>query len=95
MQVTQHLLHVVVHYVGAGEPFNDHHAERSETIGHLKVRVLTAFGLVEGPTPDGNVVSFTLYHGKTPLENLAQTLGEVAGEKPVLQLKLARQVTQG
>jgi hypothetical protein len=95
MQVTQHLLHVVVHYIGAGEPFKDDHAERSETVGHLKARVLTAFGLVEGPTPDGNTVTFTLYHGKTPLENLAQTLGEVAGDAPVLQLKLARQVIQG
>jgi len=95
MQITSLTLEVVVHYVGAGAPFKDPHAARTESLGHLKTRVLAAFGLVEGPTPDGNVVTYTLYHGKTPLENLAQTLGEVAGEAHVLQLKLARQVTQG
>ena len=96
MQITALTLEVVVvHYAGAGAPFKDTHAARTETVGHLKGRVLAAFGLVEGPTPDGNVLTYTLYHGKTPLDNLAQTIGEVAGEKHVLELKLARQVTQG
>lgn len=87
--------HVVVHYAPAGEPFKDEHAHRNETVGHLKARVLTAFGLVEGQTPEGNIVTYTLYHERTPLENPNQTLGEVAGHKPILQLKLAQQVTQG
>lgn len=87
-------LHVVVHYPAAEEPFKDE-AERTETVGQLKVRVLSAFGLVEGQLPDGNIAAYTLYDHKTPLENLNQTLGEIAGEQKVLQLKLSQQITQG
>lgn len=87
-------LHVVVHYPAAEEPFKDG-AERSETVGQLKVRALKAFGLTEGQLPDGNIAAYTLYHHKTPLENLNQTLGEIAGEQKVLQLKLSQQITQG
>jgi len=87
-------LHVVVHYPAAEEPFKDE-AERTETVGQLKARVLSAFGLVEGQLPDGNIAAYTLYDHKTPLENLNQTLGEIAGEQKVLQLKLSQQITQG
>ena len=88
-------LRVVVHYPAAAEPFNDEDADRNETVGQLKARVLTAFGLAEGTTSDGNTVGYTLYQHKTPLENPAQTLGELAGDHPVLQLKLSQQLTQG
>lgn len=87
-------LNVVVHYPAAEEPFKDE-AERTETVGQLKARVLAAFGLVEGQLPDGNIAAYTLYHHKTPLENLNQTLGEIAGEQKVLQLKISQQITQG
>lgn len=89
-----HKLHVVVHYPAAEEPFKDE-AERSETVGQLKLRVLNAFGLVEGQMPDGNIAAYTLYQHKTPLENMNQTLGEIAGDQKVLQLKLSQQITQG
>lgn len=88
-------LHLVVHFPAAAEPFKDEHAEPSETIGYLKARVLTAFGLVEGGQPDGNTATYTLYHEKKPLENMMQTLGDIAGEHKTLQLKLAQQITQG
>ncbi len=88
-------LQIVVHYPAAAEPFKDKDAVRSETVGQLKARVLTAFGLSEGATSDGNAISFTLYQRKTPLENPAQLLGELAGDHPVLQLKLSQQLTQG
>jgi hypothetical protein len=84
-------LNVVVHYIAAPEPFHDHAASRSETVGHLKARVLTAFGLTE----NGNQTVYTLYHDTQPLNNLNMTLGEVAGDKHSLQLKLDQQVTQG
>ncbi len=93
--VVETTLRVVVHYVAAAEPFKDEHADRSETVGHLKTRVLDAFGLTEGPTPEGAVVSYTLYHHKTALENPNQTLGELAGEHRDLELKLVQQLTQG
>ncbi len=88
-------LHVVVHYPAAEEPFKDKDARRAETVGQLKVRVLTAFGLTEGQGPDNTIISYTLHHGKATLENLDQTLGAIAGDQKVLQLKLSQQITQG
>ncbi len=88
-------LHVVVHYPAAEEPFKDQDAKRSETVGHLKARVLSAFGLTEGQGPDNTTISYTLHHGKTTLENLDETLGKVADDQKVLQLKLSQQITQG
>jgi len=93
--VVETTLRVVVHYVAAAEPFKDEHADRNETVGHLKTRVLNAFSLTEGSTSDGAVVSYTLYHHKTPLENPNQTLGELVGEHHELELKLVQQITQG
>jgi hypothetical protein len=57
--------------------------------------VLVAFDLAEGQNEEGNTVTYTLYHEKTPLENLNQTLGEVAGHHHELTLKLGQQITQG
>lgn len=88
-------LRVMVHYPAAAEPFKDEDADRDETVGQLKARVLIAFGLSEGGTTDGNIATYTLYQHKTPLENLAQTLGDLAGHQRVLQLKLSQQLTQG
>lgn len=88
-------LRVAVHYPAAAEPFKDDDADRAETVGSLKTRVLEAFGLAEATLPDGSVVTYTLFHQKTPLENAAQTLGDVAGERKVLQFKLSQQLTQG
>lgn len=88
-------LHVVVHYVAAEEPFKDKNADRQETVGQLKQRVLAEFGLTEGQTPDGNITTYTLYHDKKPVENLGQTLGDLAGNDKTLQLRLVQQITQG
>jgi hypothetical protein len=87
-------LRVVVHYIAAPEPFKTE-AEGDETVGQLKKRVLAAFGLTEGQTPDGSTVTYTLYRDKTPLENADETLRMVAGHEHVLQLKLGQQITQG
>jgi len=86
---------VTVHYVAAAEPFKDAAADRNETVGHLKSRVLDTFGLAEGQLPDGNIATFSLYYHDTPLENMNQTIGVLAGEHKVLQLKLNQQITQG
>lgn len=88
-------LQVIVHYVAAEEPFKDKDADRNETVGQLKQRVLTEFGLVEGQTPDGNITTYTIYHHKTAVENMAQTLGDLAGDDKTLQLRLVQQITQG
>jgi hypothetical protein len=88
-------LHVVVHYVAAEEPFKDKDANRNETVGQLKQRVLAEFGLTEGQTPDGNITTYTIYHHKTAVENMGQTLGDLAGNDETLQLQLVQQITQG
>jgi len=85
---------VVVHYMAAEEPFKSDE-DPVETVGQFKPKVLGGFGLVEGQTPEGNIVVYTLFHDETPLENTGQTLGEIAGHHKTLQLKLSQQITQG
>jgi hypothetical protein len=92
--VSKHLS-VTVHYPPAAKPYRDEHADRAQTIGQFKTQVLTAFGLTEGPQPDGTNATYTLYHHKTPLENMTETLGGLAGHEDDLSLKLAQQITQG
>jgi hypothetical protein len=87
-------LEVIVHYPAAKKPFEEKHAERKENLGTLKSTVLKAFGLPEGEV-DGKTYTYTLYHHKTPLENLSETLGQLAGHAESLVLKLSQQVTQG
>lgn len=94
-QAAKGALHVVVHYVAAEEPFKDNNADRQETVGQLKQQVLTEFGLTEGQTPDGAITTYTLYHDKKPVDNLDQTLGDLAGDDKALQLRLVQQITQG
>lgn len=86
---------VTVHYVAAERPFQDHHADPDETVGHLKERVLHAFGLAEGPTGDGNQVTYSLFEQRKPLEDMGQSLGDLAGRDCGLQLKLVQQLIQG
>jgi hypothetical protein len=88
-------LKVIVHYPAAKMPFEQDHASRTETVGTLKSAVLTAFGLTEGQSVDGRTFTYTLFHQKTPLDNLNQTLGQIADDKHTLELKLSQQVTQG
>ncbi len=88
-------LKVIVNYPAAKKPFEQADASRTETVGTLKTSVLAAFGLTEGQSADGKTFTYTLYHGKTPLENLNETLGQIAGDKDALELKLSQQVTQG
>jgi hypothetical protein len=88
-------LKVIVHYAAAKGPYEEDHASRHETVGTLKAKVLVAFGLTEGQGAGGNTYTYTLFHHKTPLENPNEFLGQVAGDKHTLELKLSQQVTQG
>jgi hypothetical protein len=91
---TAHELRIEVRYVAAEDSFKSE-ANSYETVGHLKRRVLVAFDLHEGPTPDGNTVTYTLYHDKKPLDHPNQTLGDLAGHHHELRLNLVQQITQG
>lgn len=89
-------LNVTVRYAAAPKPFHDHDATRHETLEALKARVLAAFGLSDGQsTPDGNTVTYKLYHGKTELTDMSATLGALAGQAHALALKLSQHIQQG
>lgn len=89
-------LNVTVRYAAAPKPFHDHEASRNETLQALKARVFDKFGLTEGQsTPDGNTITYKLYHGKTELTDLSATLGSLAGQAHALELKLSQHVQQG
>jgi len=86
---------VKVVYASAVHPYNDPHVEPGTTVGILKTAVLVFFGLTEGNRPDGSVAVYTLFAGKIALENLNQSLGDVANDAKKLELKLGEQITQG
>ena len=85
---------VLVHYMAAGKPFERQY-EPAATVGQVKQDALSEFGLAEGGTPDGGTVVYLLYHDKSPIENMALTVGQLAGHQKVLQLKLLQRLTQG
>ena len=87
-------LKVTVHYPAAKHPYEEDDAHLTETVGTLKTKVLHFFGLSEGEH-DGKTFIYTLYHHKTPLEDLTETIGKIAGGDDKLLLKLSQQVTQG
>src|SRR5713226_1991774 len=74
IDMNEEMLKVIVHYAAAKKPYEQDHASRHETVGTLKTNVLNAFGLTEGQHADGNTYTYTLYHSKMALENLAETL---------------------
>jgi len=82
-------LKVEVHYIAAKKPFKTE-AKPTETVGQLKAQALSAFGLVE----EGNK-TFKLFFHKTELQNLGETLGQVAGDKKDLNLDLEEFIIQG
>ena len=89
-------INVTVRYAAAVKPFHDKGASREETVLSLRARVLSAFGLTDGEsTPEGNTITYKLYHEKTELADLSRTLGEVAGKAGALALKLSQFVQQG
>ena len=96
MQPDQHKqkLTVIVRYLAATRPFEDHNADRAETLASLKTRVMDAFGVQE--TEDANQkVLYWLYQDDTKLEDLTRTLGALADEKNHLKLRLVQQIIQG
>lgn len=88
------VINVQVRYPAAPKPFIDPRAQASETVGHLKARVLAAFEISETQTPDQQVLFF-LYLEDQKLENLQQTLEQLAGRDRVLKLRLVQQIVQG
>lgn len=89
-----HHIEISIRFPAAPKPFIDPHASPTETIGQLKVRVFSAFGVEETSGPDGQTLYF-LYFGDDRLDDPSRTLGQIAGEKHKLKLKLVQQLVQG
>lgn len=80
---------VQVHYMAANKPFEADEPPET-TVGQLKATVLNAFGLKEGGGK-----TYPLFNKKEELTNPSQTLGEIAGDKHDLNLKLEEVLIQG
>lgn len=89
------VLVVKVRYPGAPIPFVDPHASRAETVAALQKRVMHEFEVKDIQNPDGTTTVYSLYHENVKLEDPSETLGEIAGERQELDLKLVQFVHQG
>lgn len=94
--VKKDTINVTVRYAAAPKPFHDNDADRTETLSSLRSRVLEMFGLIDGEaTPEGNLITYKLYHEKAELTDLSRTLADVAGQAGALPLKLSQFIQQG
>lgn len=82
-------IEVTVHYIAAAKPYKAD-AEASETVGKLKAKVLEFFGLKE----EGNK-TYKLFYEKKELNNLNETIEQIAGDKEKIKLDLEEFITQG
>lgn len=84
-----------VTFIGAKKPFESR-IPPATTVGAIKEAALNEFDLAEGPTPDGkDQITFSLFDGKTKLEDLSQSIGAVAGQARSVHLKLVKKIIQG
>ena len=81
---------LVIEYEDSKDELKDHGASREETLASLKVRVLAAFSLEEGVNDNGQLLTYVLFHGHTPLLDSSATLGSIAGSHD-LRLSLQRE----
>ena len=82
-------LKVDVHYIAAKKPFKKD-AAPSETVGQLKADALNAFTLVETSEK-----VYKLFFEKRELDNMSETLGQLAGDKNHLKFDLEEFLVQG
>ena len=89
------LVELQVRYAPAPKPLIDHHPDPSETIGALRERAKTFFGVTDTTLPNGDRILFYLIFGRERLENDAATVASVVGGDPAPHFQLAKQHIQG
>jgi len=86
---------VTITYLSARKPLQLEEPPTT-TIGAIKAQALDAFGVQEGPTPDGQgQIVFKLYDDDRELTDLHETIDAVAGNSGHAKLKLVKQILQG
>ena len=85
----EHLIKVFVSYMAAIKPFETF-VEPTQTIENIKQLALNEFGLVDG---GGKV--FNLFYEKKELQNLSETIGQLAEGKKELKFDLDETLVQG
>lgn len=88
-------ININVTYPAAPKPFHDKGSDGSETLLHLKERVLAFFGLTEGADGTGKTTTYVFYRGREALEDLATTIASLAGQAHALSLTLSQQIVLG
>lgn len=83
-----------VRYLPVPTPYVEPKAQESETLGELKTRMLTHFGLAEGEA-NGGRKEYAFTAGGIIQTNLGETLATLAAGKQTLELNLLEQFIQG
>lgn len=83
------LIKVEVHYIAAGKPFKKD-AQSSETGGQVKEQALVFFGLSEGGGK-----TYKIFYDRVELQNMNETLDQLAGGKKNIKLDLEEVLVQG
>jgi hypothetical protein len=88
-------IQVTATYVPARKPFEGDFPENA-TVGEVKAAIMTAFGIEQGPTPDGKgQVVFHLFDKTGELTDMGRTIADVAAPGRHAQLNLVKQIIQG
>lgn len=85
---------VQVRYLAVHQPYVEPHAAVTDTLGQLKARSLTHFGLVEGDA-DGGRKTYSLSLAGETLTDITIALGSLADGKHRLEFTLVEQFIQG
>lgn len=85
---------VKVRYIAAKKQFVDPKASEKETLGELKPRVLSFFGLIEGNVNGGTKTYQYVLNGVV-LTDLSSTLGLLAKGKREIDFDLVERFEQG
>ena len=87
-------IEVTATYAPARKPFQDKFADEA-SLGEVKGAIMTAFGVSEGPAPNGGQVVFQLFDKDGELTDMTRTIADVAAPGRHAKLNLVKQIIQG
>lgn len=94
-QPDQTLIGVTATYLPARQPAQLKFAEVT-SVGDVKTGIMAAFGVAEGPTPDGQAqIVYQVFDQNEQLTDMSRTIGDVAAPARHVKLNLVKQIIQG